>query len=610
MKKTKSLKAQILFFFTIMILVLCTVITMLSLKKSLKVASEIFSLEGTKITEAAKAVIDGDKFEILSNTLDEEDPFYEEIRLKLLNIWSETSAYYLYTIAPSGGGDYLYIIDGSGEAGSETFSAIGDNINVEDYDLPFFRTWETKTRQHTLLEKGEWGYLISVYEPIMNSRGTMVGVIGCDFDAEFLYNSLKSQTIEQILFGVLFAIVGVGVVFLLLRFIFIRLARISEILEVLSKGEGNLSARIKIKHNDEIGRLAGLFNETLDKICEMLIVIKDQTNNLSNVGSELSGNMNATASAVTEITGNIQRIKNQVINQSASVTQTNVAMEQVVDNIRNLNTHVEEQTDTVSQSSSAIEEMLANIQNVTHTLVMNSENVERLISASELGRSSLKEVSSDINEITKKSEGILEVNAVMENIATQTNLLAMNAGIEAAHAGQSGRGFAVIAGEIRKLAESSSNQSKTISEVLKKIKESIDKISASTAAVLDKFMDIDTEVRIVSEQESNIRTAMEEQTAGSRQILEATGQLQGISLKVREGSENMLQGIQEVIMEGENLTTATNNITEGINEIAYGANNINSAIERVHSISEKNEEHIATLSVEVDRFKVERNNKE
>ena len=594
---------MILFFFSVFILLLSTASTYLSVMNSMDIAAEIFAQEGAAVVERAVAMIDGDRFEALSQSLDEDDPFYEETRLLLFDIWEETSLLYLYTIA-SHGGYYRYIIDGSGEIGSDTFSYLGDPIDPEDYENFFYEAWETHTRQHTPLEQSDWGHLISIYQPIFNSRGEMVGILGCDFDAESLYISIRALTIKQILLGIAFIVAGLLIMFILIRPIFIRLGKISDILSDISSGEGDLSTRIKINRKDEIGLMAGLFNKTLDRICNMVILIKDQTINLSNVGHELSENMHQTEASIVEISGNIKNIKDQVINQSTSVTETNATMEQVVVNINKLNAQVEAQTENVSRSSSAIEEMLANIQSVTNTLVKNAENVDRLISASDTGRASLEEVSADIKEIAKESEGLLEINAVMQNISSQTNLLSMNAAIEAAHAGLAGKGFAVVADEIRKLAESSGKQSKTISSVLKKIKEAIDKISASTAIVMDKFQDIDAEVQIVSKQESNIRNSMEEQNTGSKQILEDIGSLQEISLLVKQASLEMLDGSQEVIKEGKSLTSATEEITNGINEISSGADYIDNAVKRVHSISNDNSEHIATLSKEVERFKV------
>jgi methyl-accepting chemotaxis protein len=374
---------------------------------------------------------------------------------------------------------------------------------------------------------------------------------------------------------------------------------------VASLGEGDLTKQLNIHRKDEIGDMAKVFNGTLEKIRNLVLTIKNQSVALFDIGNELSSNMTETAAAINEITANIQSIKGRVINQSASVTETNATMEQITVNIEKLNSHVDRQSDSVAQSSSAIEEMLANIQSVSQTLVKNADNVKELMEASEVGRTGLQEVAADIQEIARESEGLLEINAVMENIASQTNLLSMNAAIEAAHAGEAGKGFAVVADEIRKLAENSGEQSKTISTVLKKIKDSIDKITRSTDSVLNKFEAIDGSVRTVSDQEENIRNAMEEQSAGSKQILEAIGRLNEITQMVKDGSTQMLEGSEQVIQESRNLEMVTQEIANGMNEMATGADQINVAVTRVNTISGENKGSIDILVKEVSKFSVE-----
>jgi methyl-accepting chemotaxis protein len=357
--------------------------------------------------------------------------------------------------------------------------------------------------------------------------------------------------------------------------------------------------------DDEIGMMIRSFNQTLDKIREMVVNIKNKAQALYDIGNKLSDNMNETAASVNQITANVQSIKGRIMNQSASVTQTHVNMEQLTANIKKLDEHVDDQSIHVTQASSAIEQMVANIRSVTDTLVKNEENVKALMNASQVGRTGLEDVAQNIQEISRDSEGLLQINSLMKNIASQTNLLSMNAAIEAAHAGDAGKGFSVVADEIRKLAETSGVQSKTIGTVLKKIKDSIDKISKSTENVLGKFEAIDSGVRIVADQTVIIRNAMEEQETGSRQVLEGISNVNEITRQVTISSDEMLKGANEVIKESNNLDDATKEISGGMKEMAVGTEQINTAVNLVNEISGENRENIDHLIKEVSRFIVD-----
>jgi len=422
---------------------------------------------------------------------------------------------------------------------------------------------------------------------------------------EFMLLEVNAMREFAIMLGVILVVIAAAVVFLILTRTIKPIVTVAATLKDIAQGEGDLTKTITVSSKDEVGDLAKYFNQTLEKIKNLVIIIKKEGMELTDIGDNLSSNMTETAAAVNEITANIQSIKSRVINQSASVTETNATMEQVTVNINKLNAHVENQTKNVSQASAAIEEMVANIASVTETLVKNGTNVQTLQESSEVGRTGLQDVSTDIQEIARESEGLLEINAVMENIASQTNLLSMNAAIEAAHAGEAGKGFAVVADEIRKLAESSSEQSKTISAVLKKIKASIDKITKSTENVLNKFEAIDSNVKTVAQQEETIRNAMEEQGQGSKQVLNGIEQVTDITRNVKSGSEEMLEGAQQVILESQNLEKVTQEITSGMNEMASGAEQINIAVNQVNDLSGKNREGIGNLMREVSKFKIE-----
>ena len=366
----------------------------------------------------------------------------------------------------------------------------------------------------------------------------------------------------------------------------------------------DLTRRLDSRSNDEIGRLSEIFNLTFGKIQGLVTVIRDKVQSLSKTGAELAEQMDATAGSINRITSGIRSMTELTGNQAGEVNRVGSSMVSIMTHIKKLNGHIAEQSESVAQSSAAIEEMIASIHSVAETLVKNSKNVEALAESSEISRKDLQTVAAEFQEIARQSEGLLEINSVMENIASQTNLLSMNAAIEAAHAGETGKGFAVVAGEIRKLAENSSRQSQTTAEMLKKIKVSIDTVTQSTQSVLDRFEGIDIKVRTVADQEAGIRGAMEEQETGSRQILEAVTRLREISGTVSREAEDIASEGQEAIRESGSLERITVEIENGMSEMSLGAEQINTAVGRINEISGGNKNSIDILSGEVLKFKV------
>jgi methyl-accepting chemotaxis protein len=248
--------------------------------------------------------------------------------------------------------------------------------------------------------------------------------------------------------------------------------------------------------------------------------------------------------------------------------------------------------------------MLVRIRSIAETLSQNQGNVLSLAKASETGRQGLEQVVADMQEIARESQGLLEINAVMQNIASQTNLLSMNAAIEAAHAGESGKGFAVVADEIRKLAENSSGQSHTVTEALQKIKGAIDTISQSIPVMVREFQRISEGVALVANQERLVRDAMEDHEAGNRIILEEIGKLKSITELVKTASAEIAAEGTEVKGQNAILERISNEINSGMDEMSHGAELIVSAANHVNDISGANHESIITLNGEIAKFKV------
>jgi methyl-accepting chemotaxis protein len=396
-------------------------------------------------------------------------------------------------------------------------------------------------------------------------------------------------------------------IFVSLRFSKILTNPIVSLFKVLkSVADGDLTTKAAVQSHDEIGELSGYFNTTIEKIKDLIGTMKHKIDALTNTGHVLSSNMAKTSETVDQISINFDGMKSKMGKQEESAAEADKAVQNIKSLIDKLNRLIEEQSEGINVSSSAIEEMTANINSVTKTLIENSKNVGALSEASENGKTGLQTVAEKIKEIARESEGLLEVNSVMNRIASQTNLLAMNAAIEAAHAGEAGKGFMVVADEIRKLAVSSGQQSKTTVAMLKKIKASIDSITVSSDEVLSRFEIIDTGVKTVSTHELHIRNAMEEQETGGKQIMDSMNRLKEISVTVKKGAQEMLESGDNLNKQTSDFIAISNESVNGMNDIVNGAmQEIKSAVTLVDEMSAENSRNFEDLKKESTKFKVE-----
>ena len=443
--------------------------------------------------------------------------------------------------------------------------------------------------------------LVPVNIPGVSEKWAFISTTAMKIFTTDARNALRHTLVQYI-----FILIAVMVLLYVLvrQFISKPLRFTSDALKNIAQGEGDLTVRLPVRGKDEIAELSGYFNETIAKIGSAIKTVDENSNVMQSIGDELSSNMTETASALNEISANIDGVKEQAMTQAASVTETSSTVEEIIRTIEQLNNSIESQSASVVQSSASVEQMVSNISSINQSIAKSDSLIKILAEATSSGKQVLLESNSVTQRIAEASGGLIEASNIIRNIADQTNLLAMNAAIEAAHAGDAGKGFAVVADEIRKLAEESSVQGKTITETLKKLGEEINGLAGSSKVVEEKFNSIYELSEEVLKMSSQLTSAMAEQENGSMEVLSAIKNISTVTSEVKSGSEEMLLGGRGVASEMQKLDGLTAVIKDSMNEMVAGVGQINKAVQDVSDLAEKNKDSIGNLVGEVKKFKV------
>ncbi len=366
----------------------------------------------------------------------------------------------------------------------------------------------------------------------------------------------------------------------------------------------DMTVRAHATGSDEIAGLGRNLDNTLNVIADFIRSVKRAVTEADELKDGLASGSAESASAVNEISHNIDSIRVEFDRLNGSVEQSSTAVRDIDAKVKSLSENITAQSRIIGDSAMSVEEIDSSIQQVTKLSSDRRTAAESLVQVILDGGEKINATNSIIDSVTAEVDDILEIIEIINAVAEQTNLLSMNAAIESAHAGDAGKGFAVVAEEIRKLAESTSENASQIDRLLKSITGKIREAVSASRAGADTFDTISRDVGLFRDAMNDIFENMETLARGSRSIVETTQKLSEITGYVTESAETISANTDQINSAMGDAANMSSSIVNGIREIDTGAKEILTAITDISRLSDENRERMESLSELVSRFRV------
>lgn len=384
----------------------------------------------------------------------------------------------------------------------------------------------------------------------------------------------------------------------------VPIVKLNNAIKDISEGEGDLTKSVSLKSRDEIGNIASSLNDFIDKLKNIILQIKEVSGTTIKIKEGLSTDTDETNIHINSIDENMTEINSKVKNLEQTVDKASGNVSDITTSIGVLGEQIISQNAMIEESSAAITEMISSIDSVADITSKKQAVTGKLVETTQRGVNIVEQSMESVNRISEQLEGINSMATIISNIASETNILAMNAAIEAAHAGESGKGFAVVAEEIRKLAESSDDSSKRIKDLLNKVNDSMDKTSSLSDETISSIQEIETEINNFVLAFDEISHSTSELRTGGKEMTEAIEVLRDISITVKESSDSinaLTDGVNTAMVEtGE----VSRDIITRISQISNNADKIKSSMVRVNSNTKELANAGDELDAQVNKFKV------
>ena len=572
----RTTRFKVIFLFLVIIFSLGSILCYTSISRMNTISSDIFGQQGLVLTDNITKYINGDQFEQLTKTEDDSSPFFNEVRLKMVEEKLKSNCRFLYTMSKVSDSTYKYVIDASADpTDEENFSPIGTEEDITQFDPSIIKAMDNGISTYSKLEyTDEYGWSLSSYSPIKNSSGNVVGIVGCDYPADDLYNKIYQSAFLQILITSVFCFIFLIILVLATYSFFRTVNSLGSAADKMSKGELNVS--VTARAGVEMQKLIESFSIMSSSMNNIISSIVETSNKVCEISAEVDSFNEASLVASEEISASIEELSSSS-NHQLSVAK--IGQEKINSTINNI-TSVSNKIESANNYSDI----------TTEQLNVEMSKIKSQIEIIEKSKSAISNTTQIISGLSEKSNQIGKIIDLIRSVAAQTNLLALNAAIEAAGAGEHGRGFAIVATEIRKLAEASTINSRTIDALIKEIQLEVE----NTLTEITNTRDIiDMQVQFISETYSsfnNINDSFKLINSCIKDIFD--------SISLFSHSNTELEAlVYDIVQSAQNNSACTNEVRAAMNEQVL-------KIEAISSLSRNLRTSIDSLQEKVTAFKI------
>ncbi len=378
---------------------------------------------------------------------------------------------------------------------------------------------------------------------------------------------------------------------------------LSKIMKDMAEGEADLTQRIPVRGNDEVARLSQYFNTFLDKLRFIVVTLHSVSVKSSESGEVLADKIRDVSYSSTQLSSSMDSMNKRLSSLLREISKSNESVDSINGHIVQVVDMIQAQAESVNESSSSVEQMISNVNMIENATEMKLHVVHTLEEQAMKLDKGMNQNLNMMEEASKTTELIAQMVSVINNVASKTNLLAMNAAIEAAHAGQYGKGFSVVADEIRKLAEQTATNARNIETTIKKVVSVIGSAAEAAKDSSETLGEVISGISSVAQSMNDTLSGLKEISAGNKRIIDSLTSLNTITESVKTAGSGMKNGTLEIDTYMKNILNTSELNKTGVNEMSERVFSISDSMKSLADLSEHNSQNIETLNREISKFK-------